>query len=362
MITGILILVISPLSAFISDHALAAMFLPIAITLYQNSLGKGSATDPELARMLVITVAMACNVGGFGAPSGGARNVIMITYLEGMFGMSIGYGQWMLYAFPFVLLSMGFLWLMVNWRFKPKIRDLGPALATLKEDLARQGGWTGKQKATLAIFLVMVFCWITEKDLVSKWVGVDLGIGVLAMMGALAFILAGIVNWKDYQTRVDWGVVWLYAGAIILGRVLQQTGTAYWLAREIVSAVAPLGLQSGPGLIALGGGVTACITQLMADGPAAACVGPVTLSMAAVAHPGTMAIPFMALATACAASFAYLLVIGTPPNAIVYASGYLHMKDFLRVGIPCLLFSLLLLVLMTLFYWPLLGFNGLPGF
>jgi anion transporter len=362
VITAILILVISPLAAFISDHALAAMFLPIAITLYQNSQSKTAAADPELARMLVITVAMACNVGGFGAPSGGARNVIMITYLEGMFGMSIGYGEWMLYGMPFVLVSMVFLWLMVNWRFKPKIRDLGPALATLKEDLSRQGGWTGKQKVTLAIFLVMVFSWITEKDLISKWVGVDLGIGVLAMIGALAFILAGIVNWKDYQTRVDWGVIWLYAGAIILGRVLQQTGTAYWLAREIVSAAAPLGLESGSGLIALGGTVTACITQLMADGPAAACVGPVTLSMAAVAHPGTMAIPFMALATACAASMAYLLVIGTPPNAIVYASGYLRMKDFLRVGIPCLLFSLLLLILMTTLYWPLLGFHGLPRY
>jgi di/tricarboxylate transporter len=157
-------------------------------------------------------------------------------------------------------------------------------------------------------------------------------------------------------------VIWLYAGAILLGRVLQQTGTAYWLAREIVAAVAPLGLESGSGLIALGGTVTACITQLMADGPAAACVGPVTLNMAAVAHPGTMAIPFMALATACAASMAYPLVIGTPPNAIVYASGYLRMKDFLRVGIPCLLFAIVLLILMTTVYWPLLGFHGLPSY
>lgn len=360
LITGILILVISPLAAFISDHALAAMFLPIAVILYTNSLTRETGEDTELAKMLMITVAMACNVGGFGAPSGGARNVIVMTYLEDMFGVNVGYGEWMVFGFPYVLVMMVFLWFMLNWRFKPKIRDLGPALAMLKADIARSGGWTGKQKVTLVIFVVMVFGWITEKDLVTSLIGVRLGIGVIAMAGAVAYLLAGVVNWRDYQTRVDWGVVWLYGGAIILGKVLADTGTAYWLATTVVSAAAPLGLDHGTGLLALGGSVTAGLTQLMADGPAAACIAPVTLNMAAVTHPGTAMIPFMGLVTAAASSMAYLLVIGTPPNAIVYASGYLEMKDYLRVGIPCLLFGLVLLVLMATTYWIFLGFQGMP--
>jgi solute carrier family 13 (sodium-dependent dicarboxylate transporter), member 2/3/5 len=360
-ITAVMILIIAPSASFISDHALAAIFLPIGLILYNNSLGRGNGADGELARMLMITIAMACNIGGFGSPSGGARNVIMLTYMEDMFGITIGYGQWMLYGMPFVIIMMPVLWVLVNWRFKPKTRDLGPALDALKTDIRQMGGWNRGQIIAIAIFAAMLFGWITEKWLILEITGIRLGIGVIAVAGAVAYLLCGVVNWRDYQEKVDWGVVWLYAGAIIFGRVLDETGTAYWLARSIVEVLASVGLDSGPALIAAGTGVTAGLTNLMADGPAAASVGPIALNMAAVSNPGTTLIPFMGLATACASSFAYLLVIGTPPNAIVYSSGHLRARDFLRVGIPCLFLSILVLVFLSIVVWPLIGFMDLPG-
>ena len=361
-ITGILILVIAPSAAFISDHALAAMFLPIAIALYHNSLGGRVPKDSELAKMLMIGIAMACNIGGFGSPSGGARNVIMMTYMEDMFGLSFGYGQWIVYAFPFVLIMMPLTWVMLNWRFKPQITDLGPALDTLKQDISRMGGWNRKQAIAVVIFLLMLFGWITEKNLLLQLTGLRLGIGVIAVAGAVAYLLAGVVNWRDYQDKVDWGVVWLYAGAIIFGRALDQTGAAYWMARSVVEGMAHLGLATGQSLLMVGGGVTALMTNLMADGPAAAAVGPITLNMAAISDPGTTLLPFMGLITAASSSFAYLLVIGTPPNAIVYASGFLQPKDFLRIGIPCFILALIVLTLLSTFYWPWLGFPGLVAY
>ena len=84
-----------------AQDALAAMFLPIALILYNNSLNDKIQLDKELAKMLMICVCMACNIGGFGSPSGGARNVIMMTYLEDMFNINIGYGEWILYGMPF---------------------------------------------------------------------------------------------------------------------------------------------------------------------------------------------------------------------------------------------------------------------
>ncbi|MBU1651935.1 DASS family sodium-coupled anion symporter [bacterium] len=360
-ITLILIAVIAPSASFISDHALAAIFLPIAMILYANSLRGEHGEDMELAKMLMITIAMACNIGGFGSPSGGARNVIMMTYMEDMFGINMGYGQWMLYGMPFVLIMIPILWVVINWRFKPKIRDLRPALETLKLDIARMGGWNRNQIIAVAIFLIMLFGWITEKNLLLDLFGIRLGIGVIAVAGAMAYLLTGIVNWRDYQEKVDWGVVWLYAGAIIFGRVLDETGTAYWMARSVVVALANIGLDSGIALLAAGSTVTAGLTNLMADGPAAACMGPITLNMAAVANPGTTLIPFMGLATACASSFAYLLVIGTPPNAIMYSSGYLEAKDFLRVGIIMFVIAFFVLLLLSMFYWPLIGFGGMPS-
>lgn len=360
-VTFIIILVIAPAASFISDHALAAIFLPIGVILYTNSLSKQMPEDKEMVKMLMITIAMACNIGGFGAPSGGARNVIMMTYMEDMFGISIGYGQWILFGMPFVIVMMPILWISVNRFFKPKIRDLTPALNTLKHDIDRMGGWNRKQVVAIVIFLVMLLGWITESSLVVELIGIRLGIGVIAIAGAVAYLLTGVVNWRDYQEKVDWGVVWLYAGAIIFGRVLDQTGAAYWMARSIVEGFANIGLRSETVLLGVGGGVTAIITNLMADGPAAACVGPITLNMAAVASPGTTLVPFMGLVTACASSMAYLLIIGTPPNAIVYASGYLEAKDFFRVGIICFVAAFALLILLSMLYWPLLRFSGLTA-
>jgi sodium-dependent dicarboxylate transporter 2/3/5 len=233
-------------------------------------------------------------------------------------------------------------------------------LESLRKDLSQSGGWNRKQVVAIVIFLVMLLGWITEKNLIHQLTGIRLGIGVIAMAGAVAYLLSGVVNWRDYQEKVDWGVVWLYAGAIIFGKVMSESGAAYWMARSIIEAVEPLGLATGMGLISLGSIVTAGMTQLMADGPAAACVGPITLNMAAVSNLGTAVVPFMSLATACASSMAYLLVIGTPPNAIVYASGYLEMKDYFRVGIPCLFFALVLLIVLPVTYWVWIGFQGLP--
>ena len=359
LITGMMILVIAPLASFISDHALAAIFLPIGMILYANSLTPENPRDPELAKMLMITIAMACNIGGFGSPSGGARNVIVMTYLEDMFGITMGYAQWMMFGMPFVVVMVPITWAIINLRFKPRIRDLGPALETLRADIGRMGGWNRQQVIAVTVFLVMLFGWITEKGLIYNLLGIRLGIGVIAVAGAVAYLLLGVVNWRDYQEKVDWGVVWLYAGAIIFGRTLDETGAAYWLARSFVNGLASIGLDSGIALVGAGGLVTAVMTNLMADGPAAAAVAPITLNMAGVAAPGSMLIPFMCLATACASSFANLLIIGTPPNAIVYSSGHLEAKDFLRAGIPGLIAAFAVLLLMTQLLWPMIGFAGL---
>jgi solute carrier family 13 (sodium-dependent dicarboxylate transporter), member 2/3/5 len=362
-VTLIFFIIISPLAAFISDHALAAMFLPIGMLLYQNSLTDEIPEDPELAKMLMIAIAMACNIGGPGAPSGGARNVIMMTYLNDMFGFDIGYFQWVTYCFPFILIMIPVTWIVVNWRFKPRITSLAPAMKHLQKEIGKMGGWNKHQIWALIIFIVMVYGWFTEKVFYNMGIyPVRLGIGVIAVAGAVAYLLAGVVNWRDYQERVDWGVVWLYAGAIIFGRTLDQTGAAYWLARSVIDGLAPLGMDSGIPLMATSNGLTAVLTNLMADGPAAAAVGPIALNMAGLVHPGTTFLPFMAMGTAIASSFAYCLIIGTPPNAIVYASGYLEPKDYLRVGVPMWFVANILIVLLTAIYWSVRGFGGLPVF
>jgi len=84
--------------------------------------------------------------------------------------------------------------------------------------------------------------------------------------------------------------------------------------------------------------------------------------MAGIVHPGSTFLPFVAMSTAISSSMAYCLIIGTPPNAIVYASGYLEPKDYVRVGIPIWFFANILLMLLVAGYWAFRGFSGLAGF
>ncbi|MCB2200648.1 DASS family sodium-coupled anion symporter [bacterium] len=352
-VTGMLVLVISPLAAVLSDHVLAAIFLPIGLIFYNNSLSRKNPEDPELAKMLMITIAMACNIGGFGTPSGGARNIIVMNYLEDLYGITISYSQWILYAMPFVLVMMVLVWVLVNLMFKPKIRDLSPAMRTLRADITHMGPWNRTQLFTMAIFALAIFGWITDKTLLKELLGFSPGIGVIAVTGAVIYMISGVVDWKDYQHDVDWGVVWLYAGAIVFGRILDQTGTAAWLAGSLLNALSSLNLTSGLALILSGSLITTGLTNLLAAGPTAAAVAPITLEMAASASPGTALIPMMGLATSLASSFAFLIVIGTPPNTIVYSSGHLVPKDFLRVGILATLLAFLVLIGMALYYWPM---------
>jgi solute carrier family 13 (sodium-dependent dicarboxylate transporter), member 2/3/5 len=362
-ISLVFFIVIAPVAAFVSDHALAAMFLPIGMLLYENSLTKEIPEDPQLGKLLMMTIVMACNIGGPGAPSGGARNVIMVGYLRDMFGYDIGFFQWVTYCFPFLILMIPLAWLLTNWLFKPRIHSLAPAMDHLRNEIAKMGKWNGKQIWALIIFVVMLILWFTEKDLYeSGIIPIRLGVGVVAVAGAIAYLIVGVVNWRDYQQKVDWGVVWLYAGAIIFGRTLDSTGAAYWLARSVTETLAPLGMNSGLPLMAISNGLTAVVTNLMADGPAAAAVGPVTLNIAALVHPGSTFLPFMAMSTGISASFAYCMIIGTPPNAIIYSSGYVTAKDFLRIGIPLWFLAQIILLALTAFYWQFRGFGGLPGF
>jgi solute carrier family 13 (sodium-dependent dicarboxylate transporter), member 2/3/5 len=359
----VIIGIIAPLTMFMSDHALAAMFLPIGILLYTATVAATGNEDPELAKMLMITIAMAANLGGSLAPSGAARNIIMMGYTEEMFNFQITFMQWVYYCAPFLIYLIPVTWLVINWRFKPEERSLSKAMDSVKKEISKVGGggWTRPQIISLVIFLVMLFFWITESNLIKNLTGIRLGIGSVAVMGGITYVLAGITNWRDYQTKVDWGVVWLYAGAIIFGRVLVETGGAYWIALTMISFTEPLGMGEGLGLLLSGNVIVGLMTQLMADGPACAAVGPVTLSMAGIVHPGTSMIPFAAMGTSIASSFAYCLVIGTPPNAIVYASGYLNSKDFLRVGVILWFTNMAGLMLLSATYWRWMGFPGLPA-
>jgi anion transporter len=344
IVIGILLGTAIP-TAFVGEHAVAAMYVPIALALY--TLTNKSIPAPKLGTLLMVTIAVGCMIGGPMSPTGGARNALMIGFLGNM-GIDVSFMQWISMGFMYTIIMSIVMSFLLPILFKPEVDDLSEAVGFLKKDLDKHGAMTFKQWLVAGIMGLVVVLWITDKSLVKDILGFSLGLGGIAISGAVLYMLLGLASWKDYEDKVSWGVIVLYAGCISLGTVFKTTGASSWFADQIMNIVAPLGLDSGVGLVILMCVIGAVLTNLMSAGATVAVIGPVVLDMAQSS--GTNPI-LVGVGLAISTSMAYWLVIGTPASSIVYASGQLEPKDFIRMatlGWPAALIALSLIVV---FWW-----------
>ena len=344
IVIGILLGTAIP-TAFVGEHAVAAMYVPIALALY--TLTNKSIPAPKLGTLLMVTIAVGCMIGGPMSPTGGARNALMIGFLGNM-GIDVSFMQWISMGFMYTIIMSIVMSFLLPILFKPEVEDLSEAVGFLKKDLDKHGAMTFKQWLVAGIMGLVVVLWITDKSLVKDILGFSLGLGGIAVSGAVLYMLLGLASWKDYEDKVSWGVIVLYAGCISLGTVFKTTGASSWFADQIMNIVAPLGLDSGVGLVILMCVIGAVLTNLMSAGATVAVIGPVVLDMAQSS--GTNPI-LVGVGLAISTSMAYWLVIGTPASSIVYASGQLEPKDFIRMatlGWPAALIALSLIVV---FWW-----------
>ena len=353
IVIGILLGTAIP-TAFVGEHAVAAMYVPIAMALY--TLTNKSTPAPRLGTLLMVTIAVGCMIGGPMSPTGGARNALMIGFLAD-YGIEVSFMQWVSMGIFYTACMSVVMAFILPLLFKPEVSDLSEAVGLLKKDLEKHGAMTGKQKLVALIMLAVVVLWIVDKSVTRDILGFSLGLGGVAISGAVVYMLLGLTSWKDYEDKVSWGVIVLYAGCISLGSVFKATGASSWFADQIMILVAPLGLDSGVGLVILVGVIGAILTNLMSAGATVAVIGPVVLDMAVTANTNPI---LVGVGLAIATSMAYWLVIGTPASSIVYASGMLESKDFIRmatVGWPA---ALIVLAIMVAVYWVgILGINPL---
>lgn len=340
------------LASFVGEHTVAAMMLPVGITLIQLT-----SDDPRkvrnLAAVLLFSISYGCSVAGIGTPSGGARNAIMIGYWKEFFydptnpetfKYLVDYLKWMLYAYPMFLLQVPFVTLILLFTFRPEYKDLSRAVVKLRAQVEEQGAMKPTDYVAIGIFFLVLLGWIFGSA--------QYGMGTIAILGAAAFLVAGLVAWSDVNSGVNWGVVLLYAAAISLGVQMKDTGAAAWVASSFLMLLEPLGMDDGLGLWAAVSVLTTGVTNTMSNGAAVAVLGPIVLNLATAAGESPIILGFI---TAVSSAFAYLTVVGTPACTIVYASGYLKTTDFLNVGWKMALMSTVVMLAAAAVYWPLLG-------
>ena len=339
-------------ASFLSEHALVAFIAPIFMIVYLGVIkSAGLKKDKHLIIMLMLMLTFCGNIGGPGSPAAGGRNAVMLGILAD-YDIQLSFGKWVMMGLPFVpvmalVIAAYFFFVLKN---RISVKDLNIA-REVKKEAGRIGKMTPDEYKAAAVLILLIFLWSFFSD--------QFGMGGPVLLCLVLLNVLDILRWKDINS-IHWDVVALYAAASAMGVGLATSGAALWLASGFIS-ILPESLTSGTGLCISSSLLTGILTNLMSDGATVAVVGPITVPMATLSGSSAIAV---GLATAFSSSFAHVLIIGTPNNAIVYSLAkdpetgeqLLTMKDFFLHGLAVLMLSLIVLWVWTFFgYWKWLG-------
>ena len=326
------------LSSFIGEHTVAAIMLPIGMTLIRFT-SSDTEKVKNLAAAILFSIAYGCLIGSAGTPSGGGRNVIMINYFN-QSGLSISYFEWMIKIYPFVIIQIPIVaWIIIN-TFKPEYKILDSSIRKLVIKVAKSRSMTGRNTVTVIIFILVFLGWIFFSE--------RFGLGTIALTGVFLYILGGFVRWNDLSRHTHWGVIILFGATISLGTSIRSTGAALWLADQVIMLFGSM-MDTFPffsDLIVIM--ITAAMTNILSSSATVAVLGPITMNLI----PDMMHI---GLVTAVSSAFGYFTAVAAPACTIVYSSGMIKASDFVRLGARIGLVSILLLMIYINTYWLIIN-------
>ena len=330
------------LSMWISNSAAAAIMMPIA-------LGIVHMTDHEpgksnLGKIMMIGIAYAANIGGMGTPAGTPASSITIALVREITKHQIRFLDWCIRAVPMVILLIPLGWFILLKLFPPETRRIEGGTEGVKKELKDLGPLTGTQKKVLVLFLLAVLLWISDSFflLLPGW------LYIASVTIALLFVMprVGVVTWKESAPEIGWDIFILVGGGLALGSGLNDTGVIKIIAESLSGILSGAGVYIVAGSIAL---ITSLsITVFSSLTATSTTFVPVTLGLAAALGFNPVTLATMAgLASCCA----FMLPANTPPNAIVYKSGYFKSYEMAKAGILFTIGSAIILALVFSIVW-----------
>lgn len=344
------------LSMWLSNTATTMMMFPIALSVIavmreSEKPGKGF-TNFALALMLVI--AYASNFGGMATVIGTPPNVAFVAYIEKKYGYTIQFIDWMMLCTPLVIILLAMLYIVLTkWLFPNGIKRSNETNNLIHSELLALGKMTGAEKRVLLIFIFTASLWIT-KDLLNQLHLFKLDDNMIAIMGALALFATPsgknhehksrmLLDWDD-TSKMAWGILLLFGGGIALAGSLEKVGVM----EQIGNWLAGFSNMGNLVLILVIVTIAIFLSELMSNVAQVIVLAPVLVALADALHLDPL---LLGLPMTLAASAASMLPMGTPPNAIVFSSGFIRMKDMIRAGF---IMNLISIVLITLFSWLIL--------
>ncbi|WP_339651396.1 DASS family sodium-coupled anion symporter [uncultured Maribacter sp.] len=345
------------LSMWISNTASTVVMLPIAmsvINLLIEDEDGFTKRDRNFALSVMLGIAFAANAGGIATVIGTPPNSVLIGLLENEYHIEISFLKWMIIGLPFSLIMISICYFVLVKVFFPTQNLKFKASRTIIQDeLLKLGPTSGKEKMVLVIFGVTIFLWVFRTLINSIFPSLGLSDTLISIFAAIALFALPynlkrgdfILQWQDTQ-KLAWGILILFGGGLSLANGMSVSG--------IVDLVADIIAQSNLSIL-----LTASLliilmlfmTELMSNVALVAVLAPV---VAGIAIGLGIPITYLLIPITIASSCAFMLPMATPPNAIVFASGYIKVHEMARAGFILNLIAVFLLIGLFQFILPLL--------
>ncbi|WP_269412481.1 SLC13 family permease [Lentibacillus daqui] len=327
------------ISMWVSNTAAVMMMVPMGLAIIAQvaNVLKGDPGEKELPKFeksLIFGIGYAGTIGGLGTLIGTPPNIILAGQLDQLFGVKLSFGTWMLFAVPVVVFMIFFTWIYLSKiAFKTSIKHLPGGKELIQNERGKLGKISYEEKMVGAVFLFAAFMWISRDFLWTEGGIVEIpGIsdGMIAVLAAILLFSiparaeSRILSWKDSRD-IPWGVLLLFGGGLAIAAGFTQTGLSDWLGKQLT-------VLDGLHLLIIISAATLLImmlTEITSNTATATMILPVVAALAVALniHPFALMIP-CAMASNCA----FMLPVGTPPNAIIFGTGKLKIIEMVKSG------------------------------
>ena len=343
------------LSMWISNTAATVIILPIAMAIvYQLNDNPETEKDENkiFGKALMLAIAYSASIGGISTLIGTPTNLVLAGVVQTTFGKEITFSEWFVLGFPIAVLLLFISWVYLTrfaFTFKQKEFPGGRSEITLR--LKALGKMGFEEKMVLFIFILTAFAWIARSFLLQRFIPA-IDDTIIAMCTVIIMFLLPtrqkgkkLITWED-AVKLPWGILLLFGGGLTLAMGFESSGLALWIGGKLSALqVLPFIL-----LLLILISIVNFLTELTSNIATTAILLPVLVSLAPVlgVHPY-----YLMIAATLAASCAFMLPVATPPNAVVFGSGYLEMVDMVKKGFWLNIISILFLTVLVYLVLPL---------
>ncbi|MFE6307609.1 SLC13 family permease [Nocardiopsis sp. NPDC057823] len=347
------------LSMWVSNTAATMMMIPVGLAVvYQaaRSLRGGEFADdlPRFEKSIVFGIGYAATIGGLGTLIGTPPLAVLSATVGELFGESISFGGWMVFGVPTAVLLLALAWFyLTGVKLRVRFKQLPGGREIIREERRSLGRMSTEEKVVLCVFLGTAFMWVTRSFL---WEDLLPGIsdGVIAIIATVVLFTlptrsAGekrILRWEDSK-KIPWGILLLFGGGLAIAAGFVDTGLSAWIGEQ-------LRVLDGVDVIltiVIATALVLFLTEITSNAATATMILPVMAALAVSLgiHPYALMVP-----CAMAANCAFMLPVGTPPNAIMFGTGRVKIMEMVRSGFWLNVIALALIVAGVLFMLPLL--------